>query len=1130
MGLAFLGWVGGLSWKAQPPDYAPHDDGVASVRRVVAHVPADAEVWAGFAAWVERQANQPEANQTRAFEQEGIQWATARRNLLKALIERDPEAALRARIPHHLRKTLPVSVQALLEETINTSGLYRVSTACGFGEAGHEDRTERFARIGNRTWRVFTSGRRLEVAGKDELSLVGITLDDVMALEASPVREVPPDEATARGYSPSQWLAEGAGETRVFARHEDLEAWRAALEADEWAVGPQAKATPDFAAAPASTYTEGLKRLLYIVCDFPNLTGFPLTTATLSNAMNAVTSFYFEASYGKTALVPTFVPGVLRLPKNGEYYTNAFSTLLADAETVARAAGYDVNDYDHYVVLTDENTGTINFSYAGKAWIGSPGCHLVEPNYTLRTAGHELGHNFGLRHANYWRTDSDQPTGRDSLPGGYVGDTTNAEWVEYGHQFSLMSGQAAAYMTPAAHFTPAEKRHLNWISSSDLLVVTTSQLVRLYRFDHRLGTQSPRAIRIARPSSDYTGNEREYWLGYRTAFPTNGWLMNGLQVDWMKSYYGSDGSIQLDLTPYSNDDNTGALYTDDLNDKNDGTLLLGRTASDPAADIHITPVARGGIAPDEWIEVVIHLGPAGSNRPPELDLSASATNANPNGALVFTATARDPDGDELAYAWDFGQSRLIYSNSLNRSTVTNTWSTAGEYLVRCVVSDMKGGRTSTGVVVRIGNPTVYRITGRVLDNGQGVEGVRVYTAHTNMTYTDSAGYYQLANLKAASFTVAAQEYGQALTPAFDNPVSVGPPVSGRNFGRSGAPALIVDDLDGRVEVAEAGGTDTYRIRLGGRPATNVTLLITWDTNQVAVTGHSLVLTPNDWLTGRVFTVSARDNLQAESLLQTSELAHVSSSADPAYDGLLAPDLPVYVIDDDVNQNPGVAFVTPVATSRWVERITLPVQVWSEDTDGVITQVVLSANGISMCTWTQAPFVAELQPFCPGGHTLALQAWDNLGATSTYSTIQLQVLGDLDGDGCADLEDDDDDGDGLGDAFEVRHFGGVTNGQPYLDEDADGFCNLSEQVAATDPTNALSYFHLLVPQPGRPDQVVVQSEVGRLYTLQASGGLNDGNTWSNITGQVDLPGTGAALILSDPSPQPMRIYRLWVSEL
>ena len=1089
--------------------------------------PPDPEL-AAFAVWVEQVTQRPGPSRS-IDEQEGITLARARREALKALIQRDPQAALTWRIPDYVRRQLPHAVQPLLEEPINAAATYDVIIACGLGEAATTDTMERFASWEQRRLRVFTYGVRLDVTTKNKLSLVGIAVDDVMTLYDTPARAWTPDEVAAAGEPAGTLIAEGLGEQRRFTHPLELEQWIAALQADERTLGPgPAKAGEASAPDLQSTYTEGRKTLLYLVCDFPDLTGFPVTTRTLSNAMNSVTSYFYEASYGKVFLAPTYVPDVLRLPRNGADYTNDFSGLMADAETAARAAGYDPDLYDFYVVLTDENSGGINFSYAGKAWVGNKGLHLVEPNYTLRTAGHELGHNFGLRHANYWRTDSDLPTGRDRAPGGYVGDGSNAEWIEYGHHFSLMSGQATAYMTPAAHFAPREKRYLDWISSAGVRTVTTSQTVRLYRFDERQVTQTPHAIHVDITTTDYTGNQREYWLGFRNAFRTNGWLMHGVQVDWAKPSYGTDGAVMLDMSPFSNDDSSGSTYTDDLLDKHDGALLIGRTWSDPAAGIHITPLARGGTSPDEWLDINIQIGAFPSNRPPVLSLAASATHATINGVLAFTATASDEDGDELTYAWDFGRPTLLFSNSLNRSSVSNSWNVAGEYVVRCIASDMKGGRASASLVVRIGSPATYRISGRILENGRGVENARVFLSHTNMTYTDSDGAYQLVNLSSANYTVGAQRSGILAVPAFNQPLTLGPSASDRHLGFPQGATVVVDAAVSPLAVAEAGPATNYVIRLGSRPTTNVSITLTWDTNQLSFASTTLVLTPNDWLLGHTVSVAAVDDVALESIPHTALVTHAASSLDTQYAGRAVAPLAMHILDNETNLPPAAQINRPTEDSRWVQRHDIATEVIAHDPDGVITQVCLQVNGTLLSRWAAPPYTMILTGLTVGTHALQAEVWDDRGSRTISTVAGIEILCDLDADGVPDETDPDDDEDGLTDVYEETYFGGPTNGFPQGDDDEDGFSNFSEQIADTNPTNALSYFHLLAPPSGLPDGLRIASAVGRFYTLQVCSDLGVGNTWSNVTGQVDIPGTGGILNLADPAPTGLRIYRLWVT--
>jgi hypothetical protein len=59
-------------------------------------------------------------------------------------------------------------------------------------------------------------------------------------------------------------------------------------------------------------------------------------------------------------------------------------------------------------------------------------------------------------------------------------------------------------------------------------------------------------------------------------------------------------------------------------------------------------------------------------------------------------------------------------------------STAGEYVVWCVVTDMKGGRGSSRLLVRVGSPSTYRVSGRVMAEGVPLEGVRVYVSSSQL--------------------------------------------------------------------------------------------------------------------------------------------------------------------------------------------------------------------------------------------------------------------------------------------------------------------------------------------------------------------------------------------------------------
>ncbi len=200
----------------------------------------------------------------------------------------------------------------------------------------------------------------------------------------------------------------------------------------------------------------------------------------------------------------------------------------------------------------------------------------------------------------------------------------------------------------------------------------------------------------------------------------------------------------------------------------------------------------------ESLDVTVNVGPFANNQPPAVTLNASATQVPKGTAVTFTAQATDPNGDGLAYYWDFGDG----SPSTNTHTQTRTWNTDRDVYAHVTVSDMKGGLAAAAVVVRIGNPNTYRINGAVRDvsNNQGVEGVRV-TAGGRQALTDSSGGYSLVGIAPGTYNVSAVKAGWTLTPTFTNPITVGSSnASGVDFNASRATYSI----SGRVISSGAG--------------------------------------------------------------------------------------------------------------------------------------------------------------------------------------------------------------------------------------------------------------------------------------------------------------------------------------
>jgi hypothetical protein len=255
--------------------------------------------------------------------------------------------------------------------------------------------------------------------------------------------------------------------------------------------------------------------------------------------------------------------------------------------------------------------------------------------------------------------------------------------------------------------------------------------------------------------------------------------MNGVQLLWTGN--GNSGSYLLDVRLKGS--------------SSDNAIVIGRTFSDANANFHFTPIGKGNTYP-ESMDVVVVTGPQSGNLPPIATLAATTLDPGVGQSVTFTASASDPNGDALAYYWEFGDGANNYSSD-NQPAQTHTFSSAGEYAVHCVVSDMRGGTAQHTLVVRVGSPNLFRISGHVVnERSQPLSGARV-TAGSKSVFTDSDGSYTVPGLAAGNYTVSAIEPVRGafefVHPFWNNPVTVGPSARNIDFivGTSAPPVTLV---------------------------------------------------------------------------------------------------------------------------------------------------------------------------------------------------------------------------------------------------------------------------------------------------------------------------------------------------
>jgi hypothetical protein len=723
------------------------------------------------------------------MEADGIALARSRLSAMAELIQSNPQRALELAVPQSVRDRMPDAVKALLEQPVNTTGDLEVLAFRPMSEnqAGLTP-VLRYAVIDGQRHQAFTFGKGLLFITKAGVPLNGIRVPaDVaprppaanglepapflMALSESPARVLDAAELAywrearrqARQPEPvcsvsgqpwtvnsEETAVEFSGEIRTFCGHVHAEDWAAQAVAASGLEGG-AFFQPASEGTAASSYTEGRKRMF---CMRPYWSDYApvLSTNEAITRFVAFSNYMVQLSYGKMAFAPlgrgSDISADLLLPGLVAQYDNTgLGKLYNTCRDVARTNyGYDLTKYDFFYVMTGAKPAA---GYCGLAFVGGVGFHI--PCWGADVSAHEFGHNLGLNHAHFW------DTGAQSI----VGSGQN---VEYGDNNDPMGGGGNPNQYNARY-----KNYLGWIPDSDVADLNTlgSGTYRLYAFDLDYSTSGLRGMKFARSGS------QNYWLNFRQRKTGKPALMNGVQLLWTGT--GNQGSYLLDARLKG--------------DADDNAIVVGRTFSDPALGLHVTPVGKGHTYP-ESIDVVVRTGTQTGNLPPVASLSASPLNPAAGQSVRFAVTATDPNGDGLAYYWEFGDGADSYSND-NSPVQNHSFPSAGEYTVRCVVSDLRGGTSQQALIVRVGNPAVFRISGHVVDaTNRPLAGVLV-SAGARTVYTADDGSYTIPGLAAGGYTITAVEpVSGSLSfahPYFNNPVTVGPNFTTADFvGVSGS--------------------------------------------------------------------------------------------------------------------------------------------------------------------------------------------------------------------------------------------------------------------------------------------------------------------------------------------------------
>jgi hypothetical protein len=130
-------------------------------------------------------------------------------------------------------------------------------------------------------------------------------------------------------------------------------------------------------------------------------------------------------------------------------------------------------------------------------------------------------------------------------------------------------------------FNPWFKSVLGWMNGH-VQTVTATGTYRVYRFDNAPGASGILALKIRKD------NSRDYWIAHRGSFADNTTIRDG--AVWGHSSITKTSEL-IDTIPAT--------------DYSDAALPVGQSLTDSSARIRVTPVATGGTAPDQCLDVIV---------------------------------------------------------------------------------------------------------------------------------------------------------------------------------------------------------------------------------------------------------------------------------------------------------------------------------------------------------------------------------------------------------------------------------------------------------------------------------------------------------------------------------------------
>jgi chitodextrinase len=407
------------------------------------------------------------------------------------------------------------------------------------------------------------------------------------------------------------------------------------------------------------------KSFAVVLINFSNLKTQPWTKSQVQTALTGSASlkaFYEEESKGRMAITGDVFG----------WYTIDATTTGCDWRTwhtlgynAAQAAGANLTSYTNVMFIWPQ---TNECGFAGVGYV--PGSYsYLNGTISVQVMTHEVGHNFGLGHAN----------ARSCTVSGsrvWLSSDANCTTQAYADPFSTMGNNALR------HNQGSQLGELGWLSSSEKVVGSPGNTYTITPYFSNGGVH---LVRIPRGDGTYFDLDFRMTYGVFDTFAAGSPAVSGVTIRLGKGTASPtttpQGTELLDTTP----------STSDLKD---APLLDGRTVTDPVSKISFTTMSMTSSAVTVRVRETVP--------PSAVSGLAATTSETPSVALSWTAAS-----DNVAVTgykvWRDG----IYLDTVGGTTFTDTGVLTGSpytYKVAAVDTSSNTGPSSSVSVTTPGDP------------------------------------------------------------------------------------------------------------------------------------------------------------------------------------------------------------------------------------------------------------------------------------------------------------------------------------------------------------------------------------------------------------------------------------------